>query len=336
MTRIGDAVTESLSWLWPGYIPQGKLTLLDGDPQLGKSLITIDLAARLSSGREMPDGVGGGSPQRTLFLQAEDRTSDTVKPRLAAAGANFDWVYELGHEGRRPIRLPRHVRAIENLIRINRISLLVIDPLIAFLPPQAIVSSDVSIRGVLRPLAAMAERTNVAVLLVRHLNKREGQKALYRGGGSIGMIGSVRAGLLVAPDPTDAGRRLLMPLKSNLGPTPPAQAYRIVGNAERLPIIEWLGKSDVTPDEALARYRPESTEPGMFLAADWLVKKLMDGPKLASKVIEEALAAGFSEHTLYRAKKEAHVESELKYTGKSREWIWKLYKPLLPPMEELW
>ena len=72
----------------------------------------------------------------------------------------------------------------------------------------------------------MAERTNIAVLLVRHLNKQEGQKALYRGGGSIGMIGSVRAGLLVAADPKEGGRRLLMPLKSNLGPTPRTLVYK--------------------------------------------------------------------------------------------------------------
>ena len=101
-------------------------------------------------------------------------------------------------------------------------------------------------------------------------------------------------------------------------------------------MIEWLGQSGLTPDEVLRKAQPDDPVPGMFQAAAWLVKKLSDGPKPAAKLIAEALEAGFSEHSLYRAKKEAHVVSELKYSGKTREWIWKLYKPFLPPLEETW
>ena len=113
LTRICDVLGESVAWLWPGYLPHGRLTLLDGDPQMGKSLITIDLAARLSRGRELPDGANSGTPRRTLFLQAEDRTSDTVRPRLAAAGADLAMVSVVSREAGRPIRLPRHIRSIE-------------------------------------------------------------------------------------------------------------------------------------------------------------------------------------------------------------------------------
>src|SRR5207249_2375561 len=82
-----DVGPEAVRWLWPGYLPLGKLVVLDGDPELGKSTVTLDLAARISAGRPMPDGtptIAGG----VVLLSAEDGAADTVRPRLDAAGAN--------------------------------------------------------------------------------------------------------------------------------------------------------------------------------------------------------------------------------------------------------
>jgi hypothetical protein len=74
----------------------------------------------------------------------------------------------------------------------------------------------------------LAERTGAAILIVRHMNKGQGGSALYRGSGSIGIVGAARAGLLVAPDPADDGRRIVAMTKSNLAKEPPAFAYRLV------------------------------------------------------------------------------------------------------------
>jgi hypothetical protein len=51
---LSDVVEESVEWLWEGRIPLGKLTVIDGDPGTGKSALTTDLAARVSTGRQMP------------------------------------------------------------------------------------------------------------------------------------------------------------------------------------------------------------------------------------------------------------------------------------------
>src|SRR3990172_3145876 len=86
---LADVVPKPVRWLWPGHIPLGKLTIIDGDPGLGKSLMTLDLAARTSTGSPMPDGSRGDvqGPAGVVLLTAEDDPEDTIRPRLHAAGA---------------------------------------------------------------------------------------------------------------------------------------------------------------------------------------------------------------------------------------------------------
>lgn len=118
-----------LDWLWPGKIPRGKFSLLVGDPGVGKSLVTLDLAARVTRGRPWP-GTGGqpALPGRVLLLSAEDGPADTIRPRLEKAGAHLQRVELLwGLSGRddsrrnprtwqRPIVLPEDLLTIERLL----------------------------------------------------------------------------------------------------------------------------------------------------------------------------------------------------------------------------
>src|SRR5438874_161972 len=83
-----------VEWLWPGWIPLGKITVLDGDPGVGKSTLLLDLAARLSRDGVMPDGAAGPVAS-SLILSAEDGEEDTIKPRLAAAGGVADRLFTL-------------------------------------------------------------------------------------------------------------------------------------------------------------------------------------------------------------------------------------------------
>src|SRR5881398_2781595 len=86
---LSNVRPETVRWLWEPYLPRGKLALLDGDPGVGKSLLTIDLAARLSRGGPLPDGSPSGRPHLTLLLGAEDDAADTTRPRAEAAGADL-------------------------------------------------------------------------------------------------------------------------------------------------------------------------------------------------------------------------------------------------------
>ena len=326
---LTDVRPEPLRWLWAGYIPRGKLTLLDGDPQLGKSLITLDLAARLSTGRPMPDGTGGGQLGRTLLLVAEDQSADTVVPRLAAAGADVAQVRRFVHADGRLPRLPRNLPALERAVGEGEVALVVIDPLVAFLSPGVWMGSDQLVRGALGRLAGVAERTGAAVVMVRHLNKTTSQKALYRGGGSIGIIGSARSALLATGDPAPGGARVLATTKANLGPLPPAQGYRVVGTEGGAGVVEWTGPVGLTADEALrpAKVEEPKAEPvGVIPATEWLMEYLRGGPRPAVEVYEAAVARGISERTLERAKGPAQVQSALVTdpgTGQ-KQWEWRL------------
>ena len=79
-----------LDWLWPHYLPRGKLVILDGDPEMGKSLLTIDLIARLGRGGPLPDGSTPAGHVTSVLLSAEDDPADTIRPRAEAAGADLD------------------------------------------------------------------------------------------------------------------------------------------------------------------------------------------------------------------------------------------------------
>src|SRR5207249_21014 len=94
--RMSEVQPLPLDWLWPGWVPLGKLTLLDGDPGQAKSLVLVDLAARVSSGRAMPDQSPGIESDVT-FLAPEDGLGDTLLPRLQAAGANLNRVHVIPH-----------------------------------------------------------------------------------------------------------------------------------------------------------------------------------------------------------------------------------------------
>ena len=67
-TSLHTVKPSDVSWLWPGRIPRGKVTLLAGDPGLGKSFVTMDLAARVSRAAEWPDGP---TALRQVFVSAD-------------------------------------------------------------------------------------------------------------------------------------------------------------------------------------------------------------------------------------------------------------------------
>ena len=201
-----DVEPEKVCWFWQRRMPLGKLTVLDGDPGAGKSTICLDVAARASTGRAMPDGtpgVEGGA----VILSAEDGAADTIVPRLGLAGADLTRILLLQNletnEGPRPVILPDDLDEVR--VAIHRVGavLVVVDPLMAMLTGAVDAHRDQDVRRALLPLANLAEETGVAIVVVRHLIKGMGSNPLYRGGGSIGIIGAARSGLLVMLDPED-------------------------------------------------------------------------------------------------------------------------------------
>jgi len=198
--------------------------------------------------------------------------------------------------------------------------------MMAFFKPEAAANSDQVMRVALAPLAALAARSGASVLLVRQLTKHGGRKALYRGGGSIGIIGAIRTALFLGRCPREPDRRILAMTKSNIGPTAPALACRLAEEAGR-PRLQWLGECDATADE-LCRPPSPGAAPDRATADEWLLAALAGGPRPAKELQEEARAAGYCVRTLERAKRRLGVVA--RRVRKDGRAFWQWSDPALP------
>jgi putative DNA primase/helicase len=310
-----------VEWLWEPYLARGKLAVLDGDPGVGKSFLALDLAARLSRGGPLPDGPSLGRPHATLFLGGEDDVAHTLRPRADAAGADLGRLVFLVPRGLALPRLPDHLPALEEAIRVHQIGFVVIDPLAAFVPPGPSGGKDRPVRRTLDGLAELAARYGCAVLLVRHLTKSGGLRWLYRGLGSLGVVRAIHTGLLVARHPTDPEQRVLARTKPTDGPPAPSLGFWLLPGGGRQPRIHWLGPVSLTADELYTTREPESQRP-RERAAEWLRRELADGARRAAELFAGAAAAGITRRTLKRAKKDLGVESEQVGKDGTTEWCW--------------
>lgn len=192
-----------------------------------------------------------------------------------SAGADTTRVLALptvtDHEGERPPQLPDDLDSIEAAVCQMDAGLVVIDPLMAFLNGNVNSFRDQDVRSALAPLAALAERTGAAVVLVRHLNKASGGHAINRGGGSIGLIGAARSGLLVTRDPDDPERRILASAKSSLGPAPPALVYRLSAADNGAVRLLWDDTSTHTAESLLAQPLDSDERTALDGAKDFLL-----------------------------------------------------------------
>ncbi len=327
LVRLGDVEPQAVRWLWPGRIPLGKPSLIAGDPNIGKTMITLDMGARVSRGTTWPDGAPNAGPGGVVVLTAEDDLADTVVPRLLAASADVGRVRALAAvksgERDRTFDLGRDIEVLAEAIRQTPdCRLAIIDPITAYLPGKD-GNSNVEIRSVLAPLAALAAKSGVAVVGVTHLRKGEGAP-LYRIMGSLGFVAAARAVWAACKDQADptGRRRFLLPCKNNLAPDSGGLAYRIeVLSGETVPSVTWESEpvnvrlEDVLPTQGQPGPDPEAQRE----AEDFLRQALADGPRPAADVIRDASGLGISRRTLYRARKGVGVRADPERYG-----VWRL------------
>jgi hypothetical protein len=324
---FNSAPPEPVRWLLEPALPRGRLALLDGDPAVGKSLLALDLAARLSRGDGIPGHRPAGRPGMSLFLSAEDRLADTLRPRAEAAGADLERLALVRSTTGALMRFPTDLPVLEEMIRERRAELVVVDPLMAFVPPEVAVNSDQSVRALLDQFDRLAERADCTVLLVRHLRKKDSPKAIYRGAGSVGIVGTTRVGLLAGYHPAERGLRVLAISKNNLDESAAPFAFRVVRDGAGRAAVEWAGKLDVTADE-LGLPAPRAV-PARDRAKIWLLRELAAGPRTAEQVLAAAAEAGIPDRTLDRAKEDADVKSyRVKLKDGTRVWYW--FDPAAP------
>jgi hypothetical protein len=316
---VATVTRRPVRWLWAGYFARGAVSILDGDPGLGKSTITLDLTARVSRGWSMPPASGpdGSDPEDVIILSAEDDASRTIRPRLEAAGADLervrilDGIRTIAHvlpdgakvpESERPPMLPRDLDHLESIVRQHAAAMVIVDPIMTFLDPETDAHKDQDVRLVLHRLSKLAAATDAAVLLVRHLNKYRSADAIYRGGGSVGIIGAARSGLLVARHPETPNTFVLAGTKANLAPMPASLTYTMepAGDVAR---IAWGEETEITADELVQPRKPDKSpeakaekqerqnhsDDGSFLAAlDRIVEREISKPGRKAKKKKKA------------------------------------------------
>ncbi len=335
--RMMDAVEEKpIEFLWPGRIACGKVTLLAGDPGLGKSQITAALAGIITQGVYWPVDFGKCKPGAVIFLSAEDDAADTIRPRLRAVNADLskiailDAVMEKNETGqviRRSFSLKNDLERLEKMVKeIGNVRLIVIDPITAYLGGvDSHKNSDV--RAMLSPLGDFAEKNDLAILAVSHLNKSISKDALNRINGSMAFVAASRAAFIVIKDKNNPERRLLLPLKNNLAKDTGGLAFSIVDCTLDSGIstskVEWEPEPvNMTADEALNAPVRRSENSQIEEAKRFIIDLLGNDALLSNEVTKEAELLGYSGATIKRAKSELGVES-FRESPKGK-WYWRL------------
>ena len=327
IVALSQVAPQPVRWLSPGRLAAGKITILDGDPGLGKSTLLCEFAARISRGEPLPGGEA--APRRPVILRsAEDDPYDTIRPRIDAAGGDprrviaFATLPDPDSAGALGA-IPDHVFILEEIITRTGAALLIIDPLVAFLARGHNANSDQGVRRAFHALKGLAERTGAAIVAVRHLNKSLTANPLYRGGGSIGIIGAARCGLLLAPDPDDPQRRILASTKDNLGLTPPSLAFRLVPvPGSQVASIAWDGESPWTAHQLLRESASDPASHSLLTEArEWLRAALADGHRSARDILRDAREAGIGRNLLYAARKLEGVSTSKERLADGR-WVW--------------
>jgi hypothetical protein len=323
--------TEPVRWLWKPWIPCAATTIVDGDPGLGKSTLSLDIAARVSRGWAMPPAAGTvvTEPADVLLLSAEDTASTTIRPRLEAAGADLTRIHILDgigtEENERPAVLPFDLEVVQEVIQERKVKLLLIDPLMAYLDGEVDPHKDADIRRVLHRFKIMAEAADAAVLVIRHFNKANGAPALYRGGGSIGITGASRSALMVGKHPSTQGTLVFAPVKINLARHPKALEYtlEVRGDVAR---IGWGQETDLTADDIIGHPGRNRQRTG-DQAADFVRQFLAGGAREVAELDTAMRSAGFSDRSIKEGRRLARTIVSKVGFGTGQRWMIQLSPP---------
>lgn len=313
---------KPIDWLWKGWLPRGGITLLEGDPGLGKSLLFCHIAADVTRGRALPRMDRRQEPGDVLILSAEDDIERTLTPRLIAAGADLSRVHfwegiDIGTDDllRLPV-FPGDHRDLLELIEDLRISLVVLDPLTAYMDPKLDALKDHHLRQFLSVLTQILIRTQAAGLGNRHLTKMLGTKAIYRGLGGVGLLGAARSVMRLERDKLEPQVRNLFQVKTNLAGEQKPLRLRMTERGG-VALLDWDGDSEAV----LADDDHVPSERALRVAEidSWLEGQLSEGPVSAGQILIEAREQkGWSRRQLDDARERLGVRSD----NKGRKSLW--------------
>jgi hypothetical protein len=254
-TRMSNVIPRPIEWLWPGRFPLGMLSMLAGEQGIGKSFFAIDMATRVSTGADWPDGSGSAPQGDTIMLLAEDHLECTVHGRLTAARAlhkNIVVHYAVRledpsnpcHSKIVAFDLSQHLLSLHLLIKGSKTCRLVIlDPITSYLGDTD-QNSNADVRAALDGLVVLAAKHNCAIVGLTHLNKNEEARTLNRMLGSTAFSAIARSIFTIRRGKHDPDDLQLEHTKCNVGPKLPLAYLRLEND-----VVVWqdaAAKSDVT------------------------------------------------------------------------------------------
>ena len=308
--KLYSSVKEMpVDWLWYPYIPFGKVTLLQGDPGGGKSTLMLDIISKVSNGAETPDGQKLKKPMNVIYQCSEDGAADTIKPRLLKAGADCSKVAFIDEE---LVSVTMDNEQLRRAIADFNAKLLILDPFQAYLG-DADLANVTGVRRMLRQLGFWAAAYDCAIVLIGHLNKKQGTRDIYRGLGSIDLVAAARS-VLQVDRCEDSDTKILRHIKSSLAP----RGRDLLFDIDATTGVKWLDTdmSGFVPAKNLDSYKQNKQEK----TAEILRSLLADGPVKATEVKDFFIGGGVSEKTLMLTKKILGIESY----RKDGSWYWKI------------
>ena len=311
--RYSEIKGSDISWLWYPMIPRNKITLIQGDPGEGKSLMVLNLIASLSRGRALPGCTAADSPINIVYQCSEDGIEDTIKPRLTSADADCSRVAFVIEEND---ALSMNDERLRSTIADFNATLVVIDPVQSYMG-----DSDMSKAGGVRRMTMILDRWareyNCSFILMGHLTKNESSKNLYRGMGSIDFVASARSILQIDHLADNPEVRRLSQIKTNLSRKSEPLFYTIKEKGT----VEWLDsslyESEPIYQDAVSECKKQTK---LETTADILRFLLSSGPSPASDVIDFFKVRGIGQRTVETAKKDAGIGS----FRKDGQWFWRL------------
>jgi len=316
---LASIAREDVSWLWEPYVPFKKVTLVEGDPGVGKTYLMLALTSAVTRGYSLPDQRGRvASPDSTrlgnvLYLTAEDGLGDTIRPRAEKVDTDLNRFYV-------PLSTATislaHPESLEAAIKEYEAKLVILDPLTAFLGADMDMHRANEVRPMMSVLSLIASQYNCAILALRHWTKTSGGRAKYRGQGNIDFTAAARSVLVVGESPEDDRLRILAQSKNSLTGLGKSIVFQISEEG-----LTWAGTSELSADD-LSQMQPTKRQHQRKEAFDWLKAYLHDGPQPSQAIIEAAKAVGIPERTLWRAKELLGILA----AKEGRNWYWRLPK----------
>lgn len=311
MIKMSDIEAQEIEWLWYPYIAYGKLAIVQGDPGDGKTTLILNLAAKLTKGEGLDENMKVMEPMNVIYQTAEDGLADTVKPRLLQAGADCEKVLVIDESEKSLSMLDERIE--EALIKTGA-RVLILDPIQAYLGSGTDMNRANEVRNMTKRLAALAEKYKCAIILIGHMNKAAGNKAAYRGMGSIDFYAVARSVLLVGRVEGEPNIRAMVQIKNNLAEFGHAKAFRLSEEGFR-----WLGDYEITADEVLGGYAPKINK--LEQAKDLLRELSKELEKVESNSIYDmAKEQNISKRTLENAKREMGIRAK----RENGSWYWPL------------